>query len=473
MDKRPLGDVVVLIPGITGSVLSRDGKDVWALSGGAALNAVLSLGRSITSLGLVDDPPDVDDLGDGVTAPRLMNDMHLIPGLWRIDGYSRIEESLFARYQVERGANYFPFPYDWRRDNRVHARRLARESERWLAEWRERSGNADAKLILIAHSMGGLVARYFLEALDGWRSTRALITFGTPYRGSVNALGFLTNGIRRGIGPFKLVDLSSLIRTFTSVYQLLPDYKCLDVGDGLVHLADLDLPPGIDPQRFQAATEFHRSIEAKVGEHLDDDEYRRDHYRVHPIVGVRQATSQSARLEGGNVVTLRSYDGVDTDGDGTVPLQSATPPEWVDGHLEVFSADRHATLQNADSVLIQLDGLLRDERVRFRAAPVEIGLDLDDVFEPAEPVRFAVRASKPGVPMMATIVDRSNGAEVARTTFTGVEEWDAVELAPVPTGTYELRVAGLGAPPAKPVSDVFVVFGEEDEARAMDPAPSG
>ena len=60
MDKHPLGDIVVLIPGITGSVLTRDGEDVWALSGGAALNAVLSLGRSITSLGLVDDRPDVD-----------------------------------------------------------------------------------------------------------------------------------------------------------------------------------------------------------------------------------------------------------------------------------------------------------------------------------------------------------------------------------------------------------------------------
>jgi pimeloyl-ACP methyl ester carboxylesterase len=39
------------------------------------------------------------------------------------------------------------------------------------------------KLILVGHSMGGLVARYFLECLEGWRDTRRLVTFGTPYRG--------------------------------------------------------------------------------------------------------------------------------------------------------------------------------------------------------------------------------------------------------------------------------------------------
>ena len=55
--------------------------------------------------------------------------------------------------------------------------------------------------------MGGLVARYFIEALGGWEVTRALITFGTPYRGSVNAIDFLAHGFKKGIGPFK-VDLS-------------------------------------------------------------------------------------------------------------------------------------------------------------------------------------------------------------------------------------------------------------------------
>lgn len=177
-------DVVVLVPGITGSALRKDGKDVWAFSGGAFLQALRSLGGSVRDLELGDDPPDADDLGDGVMADRLVQDVHMVPGLWSIDGYTKVREFIHERFDVENGQNYFDFPYDWRRDNRAAARRLARESAGWLRQWRERSGNRDARLILVGHSMGGLVSRYFLECLEGWRDTRMLLTFGTPYRDS-------------------------------------------------------------------------------------------------------------------------------------------------------------------------------------------------------------------------------------------------------------------------------------------------
>ena len=51
-----------------------------------------------------------------------------------------------------------------------------------------------------------------------------------PYSGSVNAVEFLVNGFKKGWGPFT-VDLTDTIRSFTSVYQLLPSYRCLQ-GDG-------------------------------------------------------------------------------------------------------------------------------------------------------------------------------------------------------------------------------------------------
>ncbi|WP_454131014.1 esterase/lipase family protein [Kitasatospora aureofaciens] len=96
------------------------------------------------------------------------------------------------------GANFLEFPYDWRLDNRIAARRLTETVERALHEWRQHTGNPAAKVIFLAHSMGGLVAaRYYLEALEGWRDCRALFTFGTPYRGSLNPLGFLANGYKK------------------------------------------------------------------------------------------------------------------------------------------------------------------------------------------------------------------------------------------------------------------------------------
>src|SRR5262249_774951 len=48
--KIPVPDILVLLPGITGSVLTKDGKPVWAPSPGAALRALLSLGKSIKEL---------------------------------------------------------------------------------------------------------------------------------------------------------------------------------------------------------------------------------------------------------------------------------------------------------------------------------------------------------------------------------------------------------------------------------------
>ncbi|HEX6922167.1 MAG TPA: hypothetical protein VF314_18255, partial [Actinomycetes bacterium] len=153
MTRRTCGDVVVLLPGITGSVLRRDGRDVWAVSPGAALQAVLSLGRSIQDLELASDDAD-----DGVTAPRLVSDVHLVPGLWKIDGYTKVRARLVADLGLVEGENYFDFPYDWRRDNRRAAQRLAEQAPRWLHDWRARSGNRDARLVLVGHSMGGLVA---------------------------------------------------------------------------------------------------------------------------------------------------------------------------------------------------------------------------------------------------------------------------------------------------------------------------
>ena len=83
---RPMTDVVVLLPGITGSVLRDDrGRDLWAPTARTATRALITLGRSIADLELRDEHAD-----DGVTAPTMIPDLRLIPGLWKIDGYSKL-----------------------------------------------------------------------------------------------------------------------------------------------------------------------------------------------------------------------------------------------------------------------------------------------------------------------------------------------------------------------------------------------
>jgi pimeloyl-ACP methyl ester carboxylesterase len=466
MAKKALRDVVVVLPGITGSVLQKDGKDVWNVSGGAVLGALLSLGGNVKALTLQDDPPDVDDLGDGVTAPRVMRDIHLIPGLWKIDGYSRVLQYIVDTFEATAGENFFEFPYDWRRDNRVAARKLARESEKWLAAWREKSGARDAKLILVGHSMGGIISRYFLECLDGWRNTRALITFGTPYSGSLNAVGTLVNGLKKKVGPIE-IDLSELARSLTAVYQLLPTYACIDGGDGRLVRIDEATVPNVDAKKAKKAAEFHDEIRQAVAAHQEDEDYRENGYQIRPVVGILQPTNQSARATASGISLLRGLGGADQAGDGTVPRISATPAELEHEANAMFASERHASLQNEEAVLVQMRGVISGLDVdfpSFRDAFPTIGLSLEveDLYTAGEPVRVRVRPEEETVePLLVKVLDAETDQEVANDTLHAAEEgcYEA-ELRPLPEGTYRLSAYGSGR--IEPVTDLFVVLGEAD-----------
>ena len=201
-------DMVVILPGVMGSILQKDGKDLWNVSGQAIWQVVSSLGDRLNVLKLAADDPNGGDIEDGIVPTGLIRDTHLIPGLSKIDGYNRTAKLITDNFNVVRGdiyndpqakaANFYEFFYDWRRDNRANAHILKRLLDVRLRAWREyRSGNHNAKVILLAHSMGGLISRYYLEVLGGWQDAKALFTFGTPYRGSVNAVNMLSNGLNK------------------------------------------------------------------------------------------------------------------------------------------------------------------------------------------------------------------------------------------------------------------------------------
>ena len=450
-------DVVVLLPGITGSVLANSkGKEVWSPSGGAIWRAISSLGGAITDL-------ELDPGGDpgGVTAPRLVPDVTIIPGLIKIDGYTRIEQYLVAQLGLVPGQNYFPFPYDWRLDNRVNAKRLEQQALAWLKQWRTTSGAADARLVLIGHSMGGLVSRYFLECLGGWQHTRTLITLGTPHRGSVNAVDFLVHGMKKGIGPLGL-DLSPLLRSMPSVYQLLPTYPCIDTGVGalarVAAAAEAGALPAVRPDWAAAARKFHNEIEDAQTANARDAAYRERGYRLVPVVGIEQPTYQSASARGGKVELLRSYEGKDMGGDGTVPRVSATPLELSDALREVYAAEMHGSLQNADGPLANVKGVLTRPDIdlsRFRAElPTALTLDLDDVVLPGDPLVVRARASEGNPVVTAHLTNTATGETLSEPLQRAREPgWQSVELDIAP-GTWRVQI---DAPGATSVTDLAVV----------------
>lgn len=467
MLRRDMPDLVVLIPGILGSELTRGGKAIWSVSKGGALRALFSLGRSIKRLELEGDDPALDDLGDGVVASRLLPDLHLVPGLWTIDGYSAIRRRLLESFILEEGKNYFEFPYDWRRDNRVAGRRLAQASHDWLKAWREDSGNDDAKLVLLCHSMGGIVAREFLERHEGWRDTRTLISFGTPYRGSVNALKTLSHGFEKKLGPINLIDLTAMVRSFTSMYQLLPIYPCYDAGDGeQARVGEVAGVPGVDAAKAAAALAYHHEIRDLARAHGDDPAYVEQGYALHPIVGIDQPTLQSARLEGGEVTFSQQYPGEELGGDGTVPEVSAFPPDWPARKAGTYSSEKHASLQNSRPMLTQVTGLLTAPRRRldrFQAPAAfspRLGLDVDEVLEAGRTALVTGAAGFGSPALWVTVTNADTGVEVA--TLTEGRESDGgtvFETPPLPAGVYRVMLGSDAGP--ETVTAVVTAIGED------------
>ena len=263
-------DLIVVVPGIMGSVLQKDGKDLWnfTIRQVAKLYSP-ELGWSLDSLMMNGDDPELDDLGDGIEATNLLAIPGIIAGLIKKGGYKAIREKLTEEFELEVGdinnddpANYFEFPYDWRRDIRYAARKLEKVINHKLPLWREHSGNKNAKVILLAHSMGGLVSRYYLEVRNGWENCCLLVTFGTPHSGSVQALDFLCNGNKIG-----RQDVTTLVRSFTSTYHLLPRYPVIKSNDRYYRVAEILNLPNIDPQRAQNSFEFYEEIDKAVEQH--------------------------------------------------------------------------------------------------------------------------------------------------------------------------------------------------------------
>jgi len=84
-----------------------------------------------------------------------------------------------GRALVRRGLGpAYGFSYSWLASADANARKLARFVDEIAA--REGAERVD----IVAHSMGGLVARYFIERLGGARRVRHLITIATPHRGT-------------------------------------------------------------------------------------------------------------------------------------------------------------------------------------------------------------------------------------------------------------------------------------------------
>jgi pimeloyl-ACP methyl ester carboxylesterase len=423
-------DLVVVLPGITGSVLSRreNGQDipVWDLTAGAMWEFLVHQGERIKDLVVPDHDPRVHDPHDAPPDTRvrptgLMRGFHGIYGLGRIAGYSDLTEVLRRKLDLLPGspdgdepANLVEFPYDWRLSCRYNARLLRDVIDRKLRLWREYAGEPGAKVILVCHSMGGLVARYYLEVLgdhdepgDGqWRKCRALVTFGTPFRGSLNAVDYVANGYKK-----MFLDLTMVVRSCPSVYEIMPIYAAINQGGGWYRPNEVSIPEASEAY-VTAAREFHQEIKAAVKTHQENPDYQDHGYRIFPFVGVGQSTLQSALLEGGVFTAGRipppTIGPPLAGGDGTVPRVSAIPIELSEEHRETFLGEQHGFLHSSapslDDLVERLKQLqshgLKEIQGGGKLREAYIDVQVDDLFASGETV--VVRSRTVGGPASGT-----------------------------------------------------------------------
>lgn len=461
IDSTTVRDVVMVVPGIMGSELvDVNGKRIWSVKAGALARAVWTLGKSLRRLqlpaGVGDDSPD-----DGIRATALLDSLHVIPGLWSpITGYDGLLNFLrSARFRLIEAKpgdrdvvpNLVPFPYDWRLSNRFNGRLLAQVARTALERWRSQPGMEEAKLVLICHSMGGLIARWFAEQEGGAELIRTLITIGTPHRGALHALTTLVNGLEPGLGPLR-IPLTEFARSLPSLYQLLPQYDCLTIGAGRVSLIQankVEPCPGLDATMLADAVAFHEMI---VGSDAPT-------YAFHKVVGIRQPTATTARLAHGRVVPSVTIDGRDQGGDGTVPVLAAQPVAGRGREVHEV-ANQHGELQGTRSLLDLVDGILSREEIIWQAAePDGFGVEMADVCSTRDEAVLRVTDLNDRR-LVVTVQD-----ELGRLVLGPfpVAEDGMASCGRLPEGGYRAVVASGRAGGPSPVAKPFLVLNPEGE----------
>ncbi len=209
----------VLVPGILGSELVRpDGTQVW-------LNLRTTVGAYDLSL-----PPRLPlcESRDELVPAGLLGVDAALPRLFGFTEYADFLELLTDAGFRSHGAGPIKhvFTYDWRRDLVESARRLGDS----LDNLAEAMGDPDARFNIVGHSMGGLVARYYLRfggaepggpvSWAGARRVENLVLVATPNGGSIPSLDALLNGNRVGLSSTTLAP--SVVAHMPSLYQLLP-----------------------------------------------------------------------------------------------------------------------------------------------------------------------------------------------------------------------------------------------------------
>jgi hypothetical protein len=210
---------IIFLPGVAGTRLYKKYRDA---------------NREIWPLPLADDKHLIKMSMDVSGLPL---DKNIVPGdiirsvlpkfhnqLLHLPIYGPFLESIQFRefgidgktWSYKEGKNLFVWGYDWRLDNSDHLVAL----DKFINQVRVQTRSE--KVILIAHSMGGLISRAY--AVRNADKVETIISIGSPFAGSPKPFYALVMGYTFGNKLFNTPYMKELVQNSPSTYQLLPQY---------------------------------------------------------------------------------------------------------------------------------------------------------------------------------------------------------------------------------------------------------
>ena len=311
---------VVLVPGFMGSQLWRGADLLWPDV------------RDIVSRPEIFSLPQNDDL-----VPRgVVSEIVIIPNFYKQEQYTRLVHFLTDGLGYIEGKDLLVFAYDWRKDLREAARHLALAVE----QFRKQLPDPNTKVTMLAHSMGCLVTRYYLDRLGGDQAAGRAILMGGPQLGIPKFIVAILAGL--SVLPFGVMGerLRRVVSTFPSAYQTLPTYPCVFDSEGKPIDVYADERWLLEPRGdfLRAGLDFHRELS--------------DHARVPTtcIFGYGMKTISKITVDvtpEGRWANPRFFE--ESIGDGTIPDASAI----------LQGADIHPVQQHHEALYTDSDVKMR------------------------------------------------------------------------------------------------------------------
>ena len=228
--------------------------------------------------------------------------------------------------------------YDWRKS----VPELGDALKRTLSD------ESASEIFLVAHSMGGMVARAALA--KGVAKVKRLIMLGTPNFGSFEPILAVRakNGTVQSLAKLDFTHdsdgLANIFRTFPGLIELMPSPKKFDAID----LYDAQAWPTRNLKPSQDILLAAKAAQEKLLDPSDP--------RCFMIAGVNQETTVGLRLTSDKSQFVYNKSNI---GDGTVPLDLAI----LDPARTYYQDETHSGLPNNRTVTKAVVQLLRDERV--------------------------------------------------------------------------------------------------------------